>query len=902
MRSRNLYNCRDLSATLVLASALAACSSSSSTSVGPDADAAASDGQGTSSQGPVDSGRDTAIDHVPDAHTASDARSDHSAHASDGSMDAHDAGRDANQTDAHRARDAGKDASGHDATLVGDSGVDGSTSDSGVDAQPDVAVPVVDASVCPNGMGTIVLVGGSAHLAFGASSVNGGPWSLTAFSGNTVDSAPAVSPYGTGFLSVFSNSTTTDVLSTAWSVGPASWSTPVAVPATMVGGAPATELGSPALAVLGPNAELVYQGSNDDYYHGIYANGAWGAASDPVGGSTVQDIGLSPPAAAAAHGVLYAAYDGTDNGLYVDSWTPSTWGGPQAITGAGTSGVPSTMIALTGGATDLILVYNELTTTYLKSVVHTAGSGWSAPVQVSSTATASTAVSLAPLANGGAVMVYQGTNGLPYGATYDVGSGAWTTPVSVYPNSQALQSPPTVAPGVCGVDAIAALTETEGVEIVTLSSGVWSPPVLIDGTQQITYAAVATTTALAAPLPDGGSLTDASGGTGGDATMMTVDSGAGLPGDASIPSDAPDASLAFSCPTGSGAVALIGGSSTNAFGATTKNGGAWKVDSFSGETVGAVPAIVPYGGAFLALFPASLSGTIVSTRYTNVWSTQSGLQITGGGNATEQGGPALAVLGMKAELVYQGSDNHLYHGEYAQGAWGTASDPVGGSVNQDYGPSQPTTAVAGGVLYAAYDGSDNGLYVDSWLASRGWGDEVAIVGAGVGSIPPTLVALKASADGGASPDLMLVFEFQDTNLVYSTVHTPAGPGEDAAAGSWAAVQQLSATANTFNRVALAALPGGNVQLVYEGEDGFPYASTYTLGSSSWSSPAAVYAAGGSLLSPPSLAPGVCGYDAIATLVEENGVAISALTGNTWSTPVLIEGLSGTTYASLATTP
>ncbi len=875
--------------TVVLASALAACGSSGGAS---SADAGGDTGQsGSSNSGGFDAGRDGATDHVPDAKGSQSSSSSGKADARGG--DAHESNPDGGHTpDGGHAPDgtASKDA-GHDVTTVATDG-GGDVMSVGVDASDgsaplDAYVPTVDASVCPNGMGSIAIVGGTANIGFGATSIDGEPWRLTTFPQDSVDSAPAVIPYGNGFLGLFSNSTTTDIKSTLWSPGPATWSTPSAVPAA--GGGPSTELGSPSLALLGANAELVYQGSNMAYYHGIYSGGVWGAADDPVGGGGSQDMGFSPPTAAGAGGVLYAVYDGTDNGLYVDTWTPSSgWAGKAGIMGAGVGGVPPTIIALTGGTADAMIVYVEQTTTFLKSTVHTPSSGWSFPVEVSSTAIAQTSVSLAALPNGGVAMVYEGTNGLPYSATYNAISG-WTTPISVYPDSLPLQSPPTVATGVCGVDAIAALAETAGVEIVTLSGDVWSPPVLINGTAQIVYATIATSASTSTVLPDAGTKDG-----GGDATMMSHG------GDAAT--DASIVSTTFDCPSKSGTIALVGGSSIDAFGATSKKGAAWNIQTLGTQTVGAPPAIVPYSGGFLSLFTSSLSDYIESTVYTSSWSAPAGLTVNGGGLGTEQGSPALSVFGSNLEMDYQGSDNKLYHAEYSAGAWDHASDPVGDTPsNHDYSPSQPALAAAGGLLYTAYDGGDNGLYVDTWDASRGWADEVGIFGAGVGTIPPTLVALTPSADGGNSPDLMLVFEFVDTNLIYSTVHTPTGC-DGGVAGCWSPVQQLNATANTFSQVSLAALPDGGVVLVYEGEDSYPYSAVYTASTGSWSAPAAVYAGGGKLLSPPSVATGVCGYAAVAALVESEGVDLVPLSSGAWATPTTVAGLTGVSFASIATQP
>jgi hypothetical protein len=851
-------------------------------------------GDAATTSSTADARHDVAMDHVPDSGK------DHgSPHVDAG----HDAGKaDSLQPRPDAAKDATHDAPGsvdapHDSPKPADAGhdvaVDGQPTDASHDARVDVAVPTVDASACPNGMGTIALVGGMSTIAFGATSVNGEAWRVSPFSQDSVGAAPTVVPYGTGFLTLFSDATTGFIKSSLWSAGTMAWSAPLPVPAA--GGGTSTEVGSPSLSLLGASGELVYQGMNKDYFHGVYDGSTWGVANDPVGGSAMQDTGPSPPSSATAGGVLYAVFGGTNNGLYVDTWTAAGgWTGATGVMGAGVGPVSPTVIALSGGSADLMIVYIENTTTYLKSTAHTPGSGWSTPVQVSATAIGATPVSLAPLPNGVVVMVYEGTNGLPYSSTYTPGAGTpWSSPISVYPNSLPLQSPPTVAPGVCGVDAIAALVETPGVEIVTLSSGVWSPPVLINQTSQMTYATITTSTGMST-LPDAAPPSDARADVtpndaGKDATMVThADAGH----DASA-----DSGTAFACSSGMGTIALLGGSSNYAFAATSNAGAAWKVTALGNDTVGAATAIVPYQGGFLGLYTESVTSYIESTLFSaGAWSSPSALSIAAGGQATEEGSPALAVLGSNAELVYRGTDDNLYHGEYSAGAWGTASDHVGdmGSPQDDtFGGA--TAAAAGGVLYVAYDGQNGGLYVDTWTSAGGWAHDTGIMGAGVSNIQPTMVALAPASDGGTSPDLMLVFEFMNTNFLYSTVHTPGG-----AAGTWGPVVQLDATANTLNPVSLAALPGGDVVLVYQGEDGYPYSEVYTSGT--WSPPSSVSPHGGTVLSPPSVAPGVCGYDAVAALVEQSGVQLTALKAGAWTTPVLVTGLSGMTYASIATQP
>jgi hypothetical protein len=441
----------------------------------------------------VDAGDGAVTDNPPDAHFTFDAPADHFVPHDTGSHDtgAHDAHGDGDAT-TNPGPDGGSDATSPDSPVANDASTD-------VAMSADVTT-TLDASACTSGTGTIAIVGGTSSVAFATASKNGAAWATTTFGSSSVSAAPALVPLGSGLLSVFPLATTDYIQSTLFTPGASpAWSPPVAVPALASGTTPAVESGAAGLAALGANAELVYRGSNTDFYHGIYSGGVWGPANDPVMASgKPQDTGPSAPSVAVVGSTLYAAYDGGDQGLYVESWTAAGgWAGAVPIGGAGTSGVPPTLIALTSGAADLLLVFEVQTTNDLFSVTHTPGSGggiWSAPVAVDVTANTANAVSLAPLSGGGAVMVYLGAlNSFPYFSIYDPsGATPWTVPASVYPSSLALASAPTVAAGVCNFDAIAALTEPAGVEIVSLKSGVWGTPVLLGGTGATTYATIAT--------------------------------------------------------------------------------------------------------------------------------------------------------------------------------------------------------------------------------------------------------------------------------------------------------------------------------------------------------------------------------------------------------------------------
>ncbi len=491
------------SLTLATAGLAAACSSGSAA---------------TQPWGPVygfDASGDAVTDHVPDAHAGVDAPVDAPADARVDRISAFqtDAGDAHAPTDATVPRDGGKDATSHEASAVPDAHHEASDASHPSDTshRPDSSRPVdasdaahardarpetsSDAGACPSGSGTIAIVGGTLTAAFGWISTNGVVSLPTTFPTPSIAAAPAVVPFAGGFLGAFASSNNDVIESVLYSSG---WATPVAVPALAGKDASATELGAPALAVLGQNAEIVYAGTNTYFYHGVYSGGAWSPASDPVGGAgSAQDFGASAPTAAVSSGVLFVAYDGKNNGLYIDYWQSGAWAGPGGVQGAGVGTVAPTMIPITSESADLLLVYEDQSSA-IHSVVHPAAAAypaanWSTPVAVSGASTLN-AVSLAPLAGGGAVMAFLGEDQHPYASVFTPGTTpAWSAPVETYANAHTLEGPPTVATGVCGFDAVMAIVEeTVGVELLTLKGTTWSTPVLVSGTSAATCATVAT--------------------------------------------------------------------------------------------------------------------------------------------------------------------------------------------------------------------------------------------------------------------------------------------------------------------------------------------------------------------------------------------------------------------------
>jgi len=348
--------------------------------------------------------------------------------------------------------------------------------------------PPPDASIFCKG--TVALAGGTSSSAFGASSVNGGAWTVTSLSAGSMSSNPALVPFGGGFVALFgacaSNQLEFSQLTSS------TWSAPASAFATACAG-PAEAVGPVGLAAVGTTLDSVYLGTDDDFFHGSYTATGWDCESDPLSPSDGSpSFGPSAPTVATLGTSLVAAFDGSDGRLYTQSLTSGVWAAAESISGASVGTVPPTLIALTGGSSDLLLVYENVGDNKLYAVTQTSGT-WSAPMLTNVNAFTAAPTSMAPTAGGGAVLVFLGTDGNAYGMTFDpAATTPWTAPVAIASGTTTLPSPPTIAAGICGVDATAAFVQPGGIELVTISSGAWSAPTVVPATASMTFATIAT--------------------------------------------------------------------------------------------------------------------------------------------------------------------------------------------------------------------------------------------------------------------------------------------------------------------------------------------------------------------------------------------------------------------------
>lgn len=411
----------------------------------------------------------------------------------DGGGDAHGGGE-------ASAGEAGSDAS-HETGAAGDGGVaeasegggggDGAADGGGGETGATEAGSDADAgatesgTTCPSTMALLAASGTAiAQAVYGH-----GQWSSATQVAGGASAAPTLVPFGTGYLGAFTGTGTAGNLPLMWTAYTNSWAQPAHV-------ASALAQGTPALAVTGTTAHLVYWGSNSKFYHGTYA-GSWDAASDPVQASGgPQSFGPSAPAAAAVGSALVETQSGQDGVVYDQGWS-GTWQAAAPLEGSSVvTSLSPAIVAMNGGSADAMIVLvhaGDAGSYYLQYATRTGGT-WSAPADVHDTAGAiaysSTSPSLAALPGGKAVLAWQGSSPAhPYVSTYDPASG-WTAPIPV--SNDTLLSPPSVAPGVCGADAVLTYVATGGaVQVLTLSGGSWGTPAPIAGASGMQWAAIA---------------------------------------------------------------------------------------------------------------------------------------------------------------------------------------------------------------------------------------------------------------------------------------------------------------------------------------------------------------------------------------------------------------------------
>jgi hypothetical protein len=381
-------------------------------------------------------------------------------------------------------------------------------------------------------------------------------------------------------------------------------------------------------------------------------------------------------------------------------------------------------------------------------------------------------------------------------------------------------------------------------------------------------------------------------------TDSTIPEGGGAPdGGPTSPADAADGSDASAAADAgcTSMTAILGGNDTSSFGATATGRGPFVTHALTGG-VAAGPALVAFGGGFQGLFTerfdAGGANALFGVGFSGgAWGTPSAL----GGSAGAIDAPSVAAVGTTLQAVYLNAEHLYFHAAFGTG-WDTGADPVRPSDAgaTAFGPVRAAAAGTSTELVIVYEGNDSHPYAQTWTTGAGWDDGVALGAAPLLADTPMAIA---ALDTGAS-DLLAVYVDGEgpasTNNEHLFFAVRSGTTK-----AWSAPAMVDVNAYTPSAPTLAAMSGGRALLAWQGGDGASYASVYTA--PVWSSAAKITS--DQVASAPSLAPGVCGDDAVAAYPLSGAVYVTHLAGGgAWTTPAPLAGVAGVTAASIATAP
>jgi hypothetical protein len=186
------------------------------------------------------------------------------------------------------------------------------------------------------------------------------------------------------------------------------------------------------------------------YYYAQFSGGAWPITAEPVtAGGTASSGPVAPAIAFLQAPILVFVAD--DGDLYDQSRIGGAWQAANAhgVTGHVASVTPCVITPSSGA--ELLVVYNDTFNGGLDWTARTAGA-WSTPTPING-ATTNEQASLAPLAGGGAVLAYRGTDGHLY-TTQFLSNGSWVGPqAGVMGSDPVIATRPVVAAGAVGAEA-----------------------------------------------------------------------------------------------------------------------------------------------------------------------------------------------------------------------------------------------------------------------------------------------------------------------------------------------------------------------------------------------------------------------------------------------------------------
>lgn len=329
----------------------------------------------------------------------------------------------------------------------------------------------------------------------------------------------------------------------------------------------------------------------------------------------------------------------------------------------------------------------------------------------------------------------------------------------------------------------------------------------------------------------------------------------------------------------SGTIAVLAGTTTAVMGGAQINGGAWSGAAITGGVALSPPSLVALGSGFVGLTRGA-SDAVQSVTYTASWSAAIAV-----GTLTTTTTPALTVVGTKAHAVTL-SGAQFDRIENAGTSWTTTGEIVPPPATAT--PSAGTLAPAGAELWFAHTGANNGLYIQKWEST--WGTANGVMGAGtLPTAPPAMAAITGKFD------LVLLYADKTApNVIgYAT--------RDATTKVWGSAQTTHALAQTAEPMSIVQISPLVVMATFRGNNQRPYYMTGALGLNSigWSSPAQLLPDNSTVDSPPSVAKGVCGDDAVAVYASAGQVKATRYRGTVWTTPEPIMAVSGAPVTGLS---
>ena len=181
-------------------------------------------------------------------------------------------------------------------------------------------------------------------------------------------------------------------------------------------------LGPPAIVGSGATAQVVYGGTNYNFYIESWSGSAWSASTPAIVPSDAGSLcGPSAPSLALAGADLSMVFvngicSGTTNALYDSDLSGGSWQAATTIaTNPSNTAAQRPAVTTPSSGPELVVAFIAQGTSQIYTSYRT-GSTWSTPVLLTSGLT-NDPVALAPVAGGGAttaVMAYRGTDGKLY--------------------------------------------------------------------------------------------------------------------------------------------------------------------------------------------------------------------------------------------------------------------------------------------------------------------------------------------------------------------------------------------------------------------------------------------------------------------------------------------------------